>query len=173
MELTKEIKDYLIKLKVRYFGSQFFSLDNFLVFNEVQLPEGLTREIVEEIGRHWPEEKQTELAKSKVFTQGITQQYQSMILNRIDQTTALQNKINILLGDIPDSKDAQQIAKTIQTLAKVQDEAAKLLKVEAFKNYAYEKNKAATENLLKENRYPIRETGVVTHGDFENQKELK
>ena len=82
---------------------------------------------------------------------GIKSTYEALIIDRLDAAAALQERISVMLGSVVESKDAVNIAKTMKTIAELQDEAMKLLKVDAYKNNLYEENKVSTENLLKEN----------------------
>lgn len=146
--MEQNLIDLLIQLKLRYFGSRFFSLKNWLIFNEIKLPEGIKMSDIED----WAQEKQLFLAEQKVYTDGIKATYESLILDRLDAAAALQERITSMLNSIVESKDAANIAKTMKTIAELQDEAFKLLKVDAYRSNLYELNKTSTENLLKENR---------------------
>ncbi len=140
------IKD-LIRLKARYFGSKFFSLKNWKMFNNITLPEGVTIEDIE----GWAPEKQQYLAESKVSLDGIKSNYEIIIIDRLDAAAALQEKIMEMLIGVDDTRDAKDIAMTMAKIATLQDEAMTILKVDAYRSDLYEKNKTSTENLLKEN----------------------
>ena len=145
--MEQNLIDLLIQLKLRYFGSRFFSVKNWIIFNEIKLPAGITSNDIES----WGEEKQFYLAEQHIKLNGIKSTYEALIIDRLDAAAALQERISVMLGSVVESKDAVNIAKTMKTIAELQDEAMKLLKVDAYKNNLYEENKVSTENLLKEN----------------------
>ena len=146
------VKD-LIEMKARYFGSNFISVKNWIMFAEVRLPEGMKASDIE----GWAVEKQTYQAQAKVHLDGIKSSYETLIVDRLDAAAALQNKILSFLNEIDNSKDAKEIAMTMSKIAEMQDEAMKILKVDAYRSNLYEKNKTATENLLKDAMYKIPE----------------
>ena len=137
----------LLELKMRYFGSKYFSLTNWIVFNGIKLPLGLKVEDID----GWAEEKQHYLAEQKLYINGIKSTYESMLIDRLDAAAALQERVSQMLSSIAESKDAANIAKTLKTISEIQDEAMKLLKVDAFRSDLYEKNKVSVDNLLLEN----------------------
>ena len=145
--MEEKLIQELIDLKMRYFGSKFFSIKNWAVFNEIKLPEGMKLSDIED----WAEEKQSFLAEQKIHIDGIKSVYESLIVDRLDAAAQLQYRIEGMLAGALESKDAANIAKTMKTIAELQDEAMKLLKVDAFRSNLYQRNKVSTENLLKEN----------------------
>ena len=146
MTNSENFVDELIDLKMRYFGSQYFSIKNWIMFNQIKLPGSLKPEDIED----WANEKQYFLAEQKVQINNIKSAYEKMLIDRLDAASALQERINNLLMSAMESKDAANIAKSLKTVAELQDEAMKLLKVDAFRNDLYERNKTSTEDLLKE-----------------------
>jgi hypothetical protein len=137
----------LIELQVRYFGSKFFSVKNWIMFNHIILPEGMVASDLDD----WAPEKQLYLAQSKVDMDGIKSNYEAILVDRLDTAAALQEKIMDMLLFIEDSKEAKDIAQSMHKIAQLQDEAMIILKVDAYRSNLYEKNKTSTENLLKEN----------------------
>lgn len=140
------VKD-LIELKVRYFGSRFFSVKNWVMFAGIRLPVGVKADDLTD----WEPEKQQYLAKSKVDLDGIKSHYEQIIVDRLDAAAALQENINMMLIGVDDTRDAKDIAITMTKIAQLQDEAMQILKVDAYRSNLYEMNKTSTENLLKEN----------------------
>ena len=146
--MEEKLIQELIDLKMRYFGSRFFSIKNWVIFNEIRLPEGIKIDDIQD----WAEEKQYYLAEQRVKIDGIKSAYESLIIDRLDAAAQLQYKIQEMLVGALESKDAANIAKTMKTIAELQDEAMRLLKVDGFRSNLYEQNKTSTEDLLKENR---------------------
>jgi len=145
--MDDKIVKNLIELKIRYFGSKFFSLKNWIMFNKIDLPEGMLVSDIEE----WAAEKQTYLAQQKVSLDGIKSNYEQIIVDRLDAAAMLQENIMMMLGDVAEAKDAKEIAMSMHKIAQLQDEAMQILKVDAYRSNLYEKNKTSTENLLREN----------------------
>lgn len=138
----KELTD----LKVIYFGSRYLTTQNWLSFSNSKLPEGVSLDDIQS----WEEEKQLYLEHQKAFLDGIKTNYEKTIIDRLDAAAALQNKMTELLNEETTSKGAKEIAQTLQTIAKLQDEAMVILKVDAFRSNLYDKNKTSTTNLLNE-----------------------
>ena len=149
--MNDDLVKKMIEMKYRYFGSNFISVKNWIMFSEIKLPEGMTAKDIE----GWAVEKQAYQAASKVELDGIKSSYEAMIVDRLDAAAALQDKILRLLVNVENSKDAKDIALTMNKIAEMQDEAMRILKVDAYRSNLYEKNKTATENLLKDSMYKI------------------
>ena len=145
--MDENLVQVLLELKVRYFASSYFSIANWIMFNRIQLPDGLLQEDMQE----WANEKQLYLAASKINLDGIKSNYEKTIIDRLDSAAALQEKIMIMLVNITESKDAKDIATSMTKIAQLQDEAMAILKVDAYRSEVYEKNKVATDLLLREN----------------------
>lgn len=144
--MNENIIKTLIQLKIRYFGSKFFSIKNWVALNSIELPEGVG---IDDIAG-WAEEKQLYLAKEKVELNGIKTAYEQMIIDRLDSAAAIQEKIMYSLSQIQDNKDLETITKTMEKVAKLQDEAMNILKVDAYRSNLYEMNKTSTEDLISE-----------------------
>ena len=48
--MEQNLIDLLIQLKLRYFGSRFFSVKNWITFNEIKLPAGIKAEMILKAG---------------------------------------------------------------------------------------------------------------------------
>jgi uncharacterized protein (DUF2342 family) len=144
--MDEKLIQNLIQLKLRYFGSRYFSVKNWITFNEITLPDGIDADALSD----WEEEKQKYLSKEKVDLEGIKSNYESVLIDRLDSSAAIQEKIMLNLTLVSETKDLEKIAKTMEKVAKLQDEAMAILKVDAYRSDLYEKNKTSIENLMKE-----------------------
>lgn len=144
---TKLAEMHLLNaLKLKYFSSRFFSVQNWVMFDRVKLPEGLTIKDMED----WAEEKGLYLAQEKINIELIKTSYQHILIDRLDAIVALQEEIKVKLVDgLEDTKDLNNISRSLKTIADIQDETMKLLKVDSFQSLDYEKNQVATDSLIK------------------------
>lgn len=136
----------LIQLKLKYFSSRYFSLKNWINFDGIKLPDGLTLSDIE----NWPYEKQLYLAQEKVNMELIRESYQHILLDRLDTMTALTDSINNLIKNNElETKDLTNITRSLKTISETQDETMKLLKIDSFKASQYDLNKVTLDELIK------------------------
>lgn len=154
--IKQEFFDALKELKARYFGSAFFGLKTWIELNEITLPYNLKPEDLED----WEIDKHKYLSQSKIELDGIKNAYQKSLVERLDLSSGLQAKIINMLKAIENSKDAQQIARTLKSIGEIQSDIMETLKIDAYKSDLYLKNKTATESLLKEQIFKKREDGL-------------
>lgn len=136
----------LIELKLKYFSSRYFSLKNWINFENIKLPEGLTLSDIE----GWPYDKQLYLAQEKINIELIRESYQHILLDRLDTITALTDAINDLIkNNTLETKDLTHITRSLKTISENQDETMKLLKIDSFKASQYDLNKVSVDELVK------------------------
>lgn len=143
----QELQERLIELKTWYFGSKYFSVKNWAIFNRVELPSNIDPEQLLD----WEPQKQKWLAQEKVSLEGVGQDFKRRLRDRLDTAAALKEKLIEIYGSIDEAKDVNQATLALKKISEIEDEVAKLLKINSYEANLYEKNKTSTEKILKEN----------------------
>jgi len=137
----------LTRLRAWYFGSKYYSVKNWIAFNNVQLPEGLDPGMLSD----WEPAKQEWLASDKVELQGVGEDYRKRLRDQLDVASALKEKLIETYGNLQEAKDVNQATLALKKIAEIEADVAKALKINSYRANIYEKNKTSTTNLLKEN----------------------
>jgi hypothetical protein len=147
-KLTEDQKfqERLTELRAWFFASKYYSVKNWAIFNQVELPKGIDPDALLD----WEPQKQTWLAKDKIRLEGVGEDYKKRLRDRLDTATAMKEKLISIYGSIETAKDVNQATLALKKLAEIEDEVAKLLKINSYEANIYEKNKTSTENLLRE-----------------------
>ena len=143
---NQALKKELIRLKAWYFGSKYFSVKNWAIFEQVELPGGINAEELLD----WEPEKQAWLAEDKINLQGVGEDFRKRLRDRLDTATAMKEKLIDIYGSIESAKDVNQATLALKKIAEIEDEVAKLLKLNSFEANIYEKNKTNVDKILKE-----------------------
>lgn len=141
-----ELEKTLIELKLKYFSSRYYSLKNWINFDSVILPDGITLVDLES----WPDEKQLYLAQEKINISLIRESYQHLLLDRLDTITALNSKITeLVVNNSLETKDLTNITRSLKIISEIEAETMKLMKIDAVKISQYDLNKASVDELIK------------------------